>query len=233
MTLTPARAERRPHPVAARGARHCTIGWRRHHPRVVALHRYYDPATGQFLSRDPLVATTDAPYSYVDDSPLNGADPSGLCVAGLFGKHCHIAKTLAAVGTGLAVAGLVVGAVAAPEIVLPLVGTVGTEGLSLGLGAAALTIGVGVTLRDCMNAVDAQCAIEGIGDAAGLAGLVGGALFSSIGHFAALEGAGHAGEELLQYARQFSNLGLGGFAAAFGAAALFAKRLGLNGCPTN
>jgi RHS repeat-associated protein len=40
--------------------------------------RYYDPSTGQFLSRDPAVATTREPYTYVDDNPLNGVDPSGL-----------------------------------------------------------------------------------------------------------------------------------------------------------
>jgi RHS repeat-associated protein len=40
--------------------------------------RYYDPGTGQFLTRDPAVAVTGAPYGYVGDSPLNGADPSGL-----------------------------------------------------------------------------------------------------------------------------------------------------------
>jgi len=40
--------------------------------------RYYDPATGQFLSRDPLVALTGSAYGYVAGNPLNGADPSGL-----------------------------------------------------------------------------------------------------------------------------------------------------------
>lgn len=41
--------------------------------------RYYDPATGQFLTRDPLQALTGAPYSYVGNNPLNASDPSGLC----------------------------------------------------------------------------------------------------------------------------------------------------------
>lgn len=40
--------------------------------------RYYDPATAQFLSRDPLVATTGSAYGYVDDDPLNDAlTPTG------------------------------------------------------------------------------------------------------------------------------------------------------------
>lgn len=40
--------------------------------------RYYDPATGQFISRDPAVATTRQPYSYTYDNPLNVTDPTGL-----------------------------------------------------------------------------------------------------------------------------------------------------------
>jgi RHS repeat-associated protein len=41
--------------------------------------RYYDPSTGQFLSRDPITALTRQPYAYVGDDPLNSVDPSGLC----------------------------------------------------------------------------------------------------------------------------------------------------------
>ena len=40
--------------------------------------RYYDPATGQFLSRDPIEALTRSAYGYVDGNPLNGRDPLGL-----------------------------------------------------------------------------------------------------------------------------------------------------------
>lgn len=38
---------------------------------------YYDPATAQFLSRDPAVDTTRSPYGYVDGNPLNVTDPGG------------------------------------------------------------------------------------------------------------------------------------------------------------
>jgi hypothetical protein len=34
--------------------------------------RYYDPATGQFLSVDPAAAVTGSPFGYVDDNPVNG-----------------------------------------------------------------------------------------------------------------------------------------------------------------
>jgi RHS repeat-associated protein len=40
--------------------------------------RYYDPATAQFLTRDPLVAKTRSPYQYAMGTPLNATDPTGL-----------------------------------------------------------------------------------------------------------------------------------------------------------
>lgn len=50
------------------------------HPAAVeSVGRYYDPATGQFLSVDPLVDETGQPYAYTGDDPVNGVDPSGLC----------------------------------------------------------------------------------------------------------------------------------------------------------
>ena len=52
--------------------------------------RYYDPTTAQFLSRDPLVATTRSPYAYVAGDPLNGTDPSGLC----WGPGCWVEQQL-------------------------------------------------------------------------------------------------------------------------------------------
>ncbi len=40
--------------------------------------RYYDPESAQFLTRDPLEATTGNPYGYTDGNPLQFADPLGL-----------------------------------------------------------------------------------------------------------------------------------------------------------
>jgi RHS repeat-associated protein len=40
--------------------------------------RYYNPATGQFLSVDPLVAQTGQPYTYAGADPVNLSDPTGL-----------------------------------------------------------------------------------------------------------------------------------------------------------
>ncbi|HEY0069701.1 MAG TPA: RHS repeat-associated core domain-containing protein [Chloroflexia bacterium] len=39
--------------------------------------RYYDPATQQFISRDPSVALSGQPYVYAGASPLNASDPTG------------------------------------------------------------------------------------------------------------------------------------------------------------
>jgi hypothetical protein len=43
-----------------------------------AINRYYDPSTDQFLSIDPDVTTTDQPYVFTNDDPLNYDDPLGL-----------------------------------------------------------------------------------------------------------------------------------------------------------
>jgi RHS repeat-associated protein len=40
--------------------------------------RSYDPTTDQFVNADPIQGLTLAPYSYVNDNPLNYNDPSGL-----------------------------------------------------------------------------------------------------------------------------------------------------------
>jgi RHS repeat-associated protein len=35
--------------------------------------RYYEPSTGQFISRDPIVSQTRQPYSYAADSPTTSS----------------------------------------------------------------------------------------------------------------------------------------------------------------
>jgi len=42
------------------------------------VNRYYDPATGQFISVDPALAQTNQPYGYAGDDPVNESDPTGL-----------------------------------------------------------------------------------------------------------------------------------------------------------
>lgn len=42
------------------------------------INRYYDPTTGQFLTRDPLADVTGEPYGFAANDPVNNGDPSGL-----------------------------------------------------------------------------------------------------------------------------------------------------------
>jgi RHS repeat-associated protein len=45
---------------------------------IYLVHRFYDPATQQFISVDPLVSQTGQPFSYAAGDPVNNSDPSGL-----------------------------------------------------------------------------------------------------------------------------------------------------------
>jgi len=44
---------------------------------VTLRARMYNPATGSFLTRDPLLQQTNQPYSYAGSDPVNNADPTG------------------------------------------------------------------------------------------------------------------------------------------------------------
>jgi RHS repeat-associated protein len=44
---------------------------------IYLINRYYDPSTGQFISVDPAVNQTLAPYSYTDGNPVSQTDPTG------------------------------------------------------------------------------------------------------------------------------------------------------------
>jgi uncharacterized protein RhaS with RHS repeats len=54
----------------------------RHRVVTSVVNRYYDPATGQFVTVDPWVAFTGQPYDYSGNDPVNGLDPLGLCTIG-------------------------------------------------------------------------------------------------------------------------------------------------------
>ena len=45
---------------------------------IYLINRYYDPATGQFISVDPDLAPDHAPYAYADGNPVTNTDPTGL-----------------------------------------------------------------------------------------------------------------------------------------------------------
>lgn len=44
---------------------------------IYLINRYYDPATGQFISVDPEVAHTQQRYAYADGDPVIQTDPTG------------------------------------------------------------------------------------------------------------------------------------------------------------
>ncbi|MCE5324303.1 hypothetical protein LLG46_13460 [bacterium] len=51
-------------------------------------HRYYDPAEGRFLTRDPIGYEGGMNlYGYVENNPVNAIDPSGLCGETSLGKE--------------------------------------------------------------------------------------------------------------------------------------------------
>jgi len=67
--------------------------------------RYYDAATGQFITRDPAVDATRLAYGYVKGNPLNSADPSGLmCIQFWDPQQCDnpVAGALSGVYVGAA-----------------------------------------------------------------------------------------------------------------------------------
>lgn len=45
---------------------------------IYLQNRYYDPATGQFLSVDPEVRSTPQPYAYATGNPVSQTDPTGM-----------------------------------------------------------------------------------------------------------------------------------------------------------
>jgi RHS repeat-associated protein len=49
---------------------------------IYLVNRYYDPATGQFMTIDPLASISHAPYGYSSNDPMNFSDPSGLLDGG-------------------------------------------------------------------------------------------------------------------------------------------------------
>lgn len=123
-----------------------------------SINRYYDPSTDQFLSIDPDVATTDQPYVFTNDDPLNAEDPLGQWGAGY--PRADWAKEDAdwesgsitkIIGFGLGVlaaGGAVVAFVAsAPEVVV----LAGGVSVVAGIGAEV------IDAKSCLSGDDASC----------------------------------------------------------------------------
>lgn len=63
--------------------------------------RYYDPATGQFITRDPLEVQTGDAYGYASGDPANLVDPSGLCSIAPWKRNSCLSRAAANVLDGL------------------------------------------------------------------------------------------------------------------------------------
>ena len=124
--------------------------------------RYYDPATAQFLTRDPLVALTGSAYGYVGGNPLNETDPSGLCwgpgcwlESAAKSTHGQIVKQVA--NTGAALTGIA----ATGAFVLALTPCSAFCGaVALGLETTSRTLDTVAAVIECTDGggLDSKCA---------------------------------------------------------------------------
>ena len=144
---------------------------------VYLVERYYDPTTGQFLTVDPAVSLTQAPYSYANDDPVNESDPLGLWgwnpisdvtqAAGDVGHFVVTHKKDIEIGAGVAL-----GVAAAATGVGAIVEGATLTGVLLGAGSVAA--GVGASALDygaCVNGHEtAACVGLGLGATGVVAG---------------------------------------------------------------
>lgn len=109
----------------------------------VSVARYYDAATAQFLTRDPIEPITRQPYQYAAGDPLDMSDAYGL-----WPSWHSVAGVLDKVSTGLGVA-----ATAADAVGLEPVGAVLGAGsaASAGLAAGAQCFSAGFGDHDCQD----------------------------------------------------------------------------------
>jgi RHS repeat-associated protein len=149
---------------------------------IYLINRYYDPATDQFLSIDPDVATTNQPYVFTNDDPLNGTDPTGLfCLWGCIthGVATGFDHARHFVATHKVVDGVVLGvlSVATGGGALVFAGALEAS-TATALGATALASGLGASALDERACVKGHSAVACGGFALGAAGsFAGGAGF--------------------------------------------------------
>jgi|GEM_PF-1014687 len=143
--------------------------------------RYFDPATDQFLTIDPALASTMEPYAYVDNNPLNRIDPLGLS---WYNPTTWTKKTWEGIGVGL-------GAVALAATGVGLAVDLGVAGTAI-VGGVAVGSGVGATLLDAKPCLKEH---EGLACAGFVMGAIGSA-YGGVGagfDLAEALGAGNAG----------------------------------------
>jgi RHS repeat-associated protein len=140
--------------------------------------RYYDPQTGQFVTRDPLAPVTQAPYAYAGSNPLNLLDLTGLGCG--WNPFCYIDEGISWVSGEIA--GGVKWAWEHPEDIA--LGVATATLLLTPFGEAELAVAFTYTLETADTAAALSVDIEGslsvadllenlgtIGDALGFVGL--------------------------------------------------------------
>ncbi|GAA2136576.1 RHS repeat-associated core domain-containing protein [Kitasatospora kazusensis] len=144
--------------------------------------RYYDPATAQFLTRDPAIDFSRSAYGYAQDNPGNVTDRSGLCW-----PLCTIVigAVLGAVGgaAGGIVNGVINGNLNLKDVMIDSVtgavagGASGLCGPECGIGATAMTDAAANGVGSFASSVFTQANDNGWGHVdyahAGIQGLIG------------------------------------------------------------
>ena len=108
--------------------------------------RVYDPATAQFLTRDPWVAITGEPYSYVADNPLTFADPTGRCSV-----WCVVGIVAGGVSLATGVGEVVIG------------GGAVAAGVLGGISVVSAGVGAGADAKECAGGSGIACVGAGVG----------------------------------------------------------------------
>jgi RHS repeat-associated protein len=145
--------------------------------------RTYDPATGQFLTVDPIANLTRAPYYYANDNPLNYMDRTGLCsIVPGSSENCFSEVPGAIISGVESVAqnpveagGVVLGGVAVATGIGEVVagGTVVGEGTLGAISAISGGAAAGVDAKACAAGSGVSCVGAGVGAvASGGAGAV-------------------------------------------------------------
>ncbi len=147
-------------------------------------HRYYDPATTQFTTADPLEALTGDRYGYAGNDPVNSADPNGLIgygpIAAAFdGIVGGLGPVLESIGDTIvdyvddhpAEVAIALGVVSVATGFVPI--ALGASGISTGLTVASVVAGggaAGLDQNECSNGSDTACIVRNVGIAGAVLG---------------------------------------------------------------
>jgi RHS repeat-associated protein len=119
--------------------------------------RYYDPATGQFLSIDPAVSRTWQAYAYTSGNPLSASDPTGLSWWNPFSWNKHTWQIIGTIALIVATAAAVIGDIAEAAALCAATACVGSPAFWGAVGLAAwgteLTANAATTTADTVIAV--------------------------------------------------------------------------------